>query len=178
MLRTINPEAPCDNDEPLPDGRPLVSAVASRIRLAFLAGAIVAASAAIMWLFLALYPIRPAHARDLDGHYAKQNPALHAWFDKLASSRGLCCSFADGITIEDVDWRTTDVQSCLKVGDGSDGHYCVKLLDKWFLVPDAALVTVPNKYGPAVVWPVFEDDSNGHHVGVSFIRCFMPGPGA
>lgn len=31
---------------------------------------------------------------------------LHAWFEKLQSGRGLCCSFADGRTVEGSDWGT------------------------------------------------------------------------
>jgi hypothetical protein len=34
------------------------------------------------------------------------------------------------------------------------------------------LVTEPNKYGPAVVWPYM--DANG----ATQIRCFLPGAGA
>jgi hypothetical protein len=33
----------------------------------------------------------------------KSSP-LHHWFDGLASKRGLCCSYADGVAISDVDW--------------------------------------------------------------------------
>ena len=100
-------------------------------------------------------------ARDLDGRNATQNPELHAWFDGLASGKGLCCSFADGVSIEDVDWDTTK---------GSDGksHYRVRLNGKWLDVPDEAVVTEPNKFGAAVVWP-YQDGE-----GVTQIRCFMP----
>ena len=103
-----------------------------------------------------------------DGRYA--NNPLHAWFDTLASGRGACCSNADGITIEDVDYDT----NCAK----PDCHYRVRLLGQWYDVDDDALVTVPNKFGRAVVWPVFQDDEDGHHVGVTYIRCFMHGAGA
>ena len=103
-----------------------------------------------------------------DGRYA--NNPLHAWFDTLASGRGACCSNADGITIEDVDYDT----NCAK----PDCHYRVRLLGQWYDVDDDALVTVPNKFGRAVVWPVFQDDENGKHVGVTYVRCFMPGAGA
>ncbi len=42
---------------------------------------------------------------------------------------------------------------------------------QWIDVPDAAVITVPNKYGPAVVWPI---RYNGK---VDSIRCFIPGAG-
>ena len=61
-------------------------------------------------------------ARD-DGRYA--NEPLHAWFDQLASGKGLCCSFADGVKVEDVDWDT------------QDGRYRVRLYGEWILVPES-----------------------------------------
>ena len=97
------------------------------------------------------------HARD-DGRYA--NEPLHAWFDKLASKKGLCCSFADGFSVKDVNWDT------------QEGHYRVRLYGEWVLVPDDAVVTEPNKFGPAVVWPYMDTD------GQTRIRCFLPGAGA
>jgi hypothetical protein len=100
----------------------------------------------------------PGDARD-DGRYA--GSPLKAWFDQLASNKGLCCSFADGVTIEDVDWDT----------GGTQGSYRVRLSGKWIEVPDAALVKEPNKFGPAVVWP-YQDVS-----GATQIRCFLPGAG-
>lgn len=96
-------------------------------------------------------------ARD-DGRYA--NEPLHAWFDQLASGKGLCCSFADGVKVEDVDWDT------------QDGRYRVRLNGQWILVPETALVTEPNRFGPAVVWPYMDPE------GTVQIRCFLPGAGA
>ena len=98
-----------------------------------------------------------ALARD-DGRYA--NSPLKPWFDHLASGKGLCCSFADGKRVEDVDW------------DVDKGRYRVRLDGQWIVVPDAALVTEPNKFGPAVVWPYQGID------GTTQIRCFIPGSGA
>ncbi len=115
------------------------------VALLFLAIALLAAAA------------HKAPARD-DGRFT--GSPLKAWFDKLASGKGLCCSFADGVSVEDVDWDT------------QGGSYRVRLNGQWVVVPDAALVTEPNKFGPAVVWP-FQDNA-----GVTQIRCFMPGSGA
>lgn len=116
--------------------------------------------------------IGPAQARDPGGRYAAANPQLHAWFDKLASGKGLCCSFADGLSISDVDW------------DMKDGHYRVyfsgatvngvQVPDGWVDVPDDAVVTEPNRFGPAVVWPYLTYDGERSSV---LIRCFMPGAG-
>jgi hypothetical protein len=40
-------------------------------------------------------------ARD-DGRFA--NSPLKPWFDRLASGKGLCCSFADGFSVAKVDF--------------------------------------------------------------------------
>jgi hypothetical protein len=96
-------------------------------------------------------------ARD-DGRYA--DSPLKSWFDRLASGNGLCCSFADGFRVDDVDW------------DAQGGHYRVRLYGEWVVVPDNAVVSEPNKFGPAVVWPYMGTD------GQTQIRCFLPGAGA
>jgi hypothetical protein len=98
-----------------------------------------------------------ALARD-DGRYASS--PLKSWFDQLASGNGLCCSFADGFRVDDVDWDTRD------------GHYRVRLNGEWIVVPDNAVVSEPNRFGPAVVWPYMGTD------GQTQIRCFLPGAGA
>ena len=96
-----------------------------------------------------------ALTRDLDGKYA--NSPFKQWFDSLASRRGPCCSVADGQSVEDVDWDT------------KNGQYRVRLDGQWIEVPADALVTVPNKFGPAVVW-LYKD-----YEGRTQIRCFIPG---
>jgi hypothetical protein len=92
-----------------------------------------------------------------DGRFA--NSPLKEWFDRLASKNGLCCAFADGVSVQDVDWDT------------QNGHYRVRLQGEWIEVPDAAVITEPNRFGPAVVWP-YND-----RYGNTQIRCFMPGAG-
>ena len=110
---------------------------------------------AISTLCIAILFPNHSSARD-NGQFA--NSPLKQWFDKLASGKGLCCSFADGVSVKDVDW------------DAQDGHYRVRLHGEWVDVPDTALVTEPNRFGPAVVWPYEEG-------GRTQIRCFMPGAG-
>jgi hypothetical protein len=97
-----------------------------------------------------------SYARD-DGRFA--NSPLKEWFDRLASGNGLCCAFADGVSLQDVDWDT------------QEGHYRVRIRGEWLVVPDDAIVTEPNRFGPAVVWP-YND-----RYGNTRIRCFMPGAG-
>jgi hypothetical protein len=95
-----------------------------------------------------------AAARDLDGRHA--DSPLHDWFNRLASGRGLCCSMADGEAVADPDWES------------KEGHYRVRLDNKWVDVPDDAVVTEPNRAGRTMVWPTW--------IGADVsIRCFMPG---
>jgi hypothetical protein len=103
----------------------------------------------------------PAPGRDLEGRY--RDAPLHEWFERLASGKGLCCSFADGYMVEDADWDT------------KNGHYRVrvpKALNSkdmvWIDVPDEAVITEPNKAGRTMVWPLYI-------YGALSIRCFMPG---
>ena len=119
--------------------------MSARATLAFLLG------------FTLMLPWSCARAHD-DGRF--EGSPLKSWFDKLASGKGLCCSFADGYSVADVDWDT------------EGGHYRVRLMNKWIDVPDIAIVGEPNRFGPAVVWP-FQDME-----GVTQIRCFLPGSGA
>ena len=92
----------------------------------------------------------PAFAHD------PEHPELNAWFDSLRSSKGPCCSFADGFAVNDVDWES------------KDGHYRVRLQNSWIDVPDDALITEPNRAGRTMVWPM-------RFNGETFIRCFIPG---
>jgi hypothetical protein len=114
---------------------------------------------AVVALVCLISGVVPAYSRD-DGRYA--NSPLKSWFDQLASGKGLCCSFADGVSIEDVDWDTS----------GPGGGYRVRLHGEWIDVPPAAVVAEPNRFGPAVVWPYMDAD------GQTQIRCFLPGAGA
>lgn len=133
----------------------------------------------IIFLVLVVVVTTAALGRD-NGQY-KDNE-LKQWFDSLTSKNGPCCSFADGITVKDVDWDTG--------GDNKDtqsegGHYRVFVCANgpgpgetwdtckqraWVIVPDNAVISVPNKFGPAVVWPFVP------MLGIPVqIRCFMPG---
>jgi hypothetical protein len=111
----------------------------------------------VLLVALLVGAVGSAVARD-DGRYA--NGPLKDWFDHLASDKGMCCSFADGFSVSDVDWEM------------KDGHYRVLLHGEWMDVPDKAVVTGPNRYGRAVVWPYMDNQGNTN------IRCFLPGAGA
>jgi len=111
------------------------------------------ASSVALAAAVAVLPIIAVTARD-DGRYA--NSPLKSWFDSLSSSKGLCCSVADGLVVSDPDWES------------DRGHYRVHLDGKWIEVPDDAVITEPNRVGRTMVWPVRGS------LGIS-IRCFMPG---
>jgi hypothetical protein len=90
------------------------------------------------------------------GQFASSSPELKAWFDSLRSGKGPCCSDADGSAVSDVDWES------------NGGHYKVRLEGTWLDVPDEAVITVPNRVGHTMVWPI-------HGSSGTLIRCFMPG---
>lgn len=133
-------------------GRPSANR-AVELAVSFLAAIIVGCFA----LGITLAVVSAALARDLDGRYAQSD--LKPWFDKLRSAKALCCSFADGVSIRDVDWDT------------QDGRYRVRLDGKWIVVPDDAVIHEANRFGPAVVWPYQAPN------GETLIRCFIPGAG-
>jgi hypothetical protein len=99
-----------------------------------------------------------AFAHD-DGRYA--DSPLKPWFDALRSDKGLCCSFADGQSVLDIDWDTKR--------EGEQVHYRARLDGEWIVIPDAAVITEPNRYGRTVIWPYKDMD------GKTQVRCFMPG---
>ena len=98
--------------------------------------------------------INSAFARDNSSY---TNDPLKYRFDNLTSSNGRCCSFADGVSVGEIEW------------DSDHGHYRVRLHGQWVNVPNSSVVTEPNRYGPAVVWPYMDTDGN------VYIRCFLPG---
>jgi hypothetical protein len=94
-----------------------------------------------------------------NGQWVQNSPAIRQWFNTLQSkSGGLCCSFADGQTVDDPDWRNTPK------------GYQVFYKSVWMDVPPEAVVQVGNRVGHAVLWPV----EAGYPQG-TVIRCFMPG---
>jgi hypothetical protein len=100
-----------------------------------------------------------------------KNSPLHYWFDGLASKKGLCCSFADGVAISDVDWGTEVLGTPITLADGSQERnvYWVIVDGQKLIVPPDAVIVERNRYGRTVVWP-FRDAADRLQ-----IRCFMPG---
>jgi hypothetical protein len=101
-----------------------------------------------------------------------QRADLNEWFNGLhsqgkpdGSRKASCCSNQDGALVKDAEWDTYR-------GEDGISHYKVMIEQKWYNVPDEAVVTEPNKYGPAMVWGSHEWYGN---TGGYNIRCFMPG---
>jgi hypothetical protein len=109
----------------------------------------------LLAVLLSIPLLQTVAARDR-GQFASTSPELKAWFDSLRSGKGPCCSDADGSAVSDVDWES------------NSGHYKVRLEGTWLDVPDEAVITVPNRVGRAIVWPI-QGSSR------TLIRCFMPG---
>ncbi len=130
---------------------------------------------ALALAFALLVP--PALAHDHTGYWAKQIAEGKAppaeWWNSLHAQGAAhgCCSDADGTRLDDVDWDTARDEAT------GEMHYRVRVLGAWRDVPPEAVVIEPNRYGPAVVWPVYSWDANGNKE-FGFIRCFMPGAGA
>ena len=121
---------------------------------------------------LSVLAYAPAQAHDPSGKWAYLSSDMKEWFKSLRSgSHGTpCCEEADGEHVADVDWDTQR--------DGTGGaHYRVFLLGAWRDVPDAVVITEPNRFGPAVVWPVYSSTGSGKR-DVAFIRCFLLGAGS
>jgi hypothetical protein len=112
-------------------------------------------AALLIAILLSVPGAQRGHARD-NGRFAGADPELKAWFDSLRSGQGPCCSDADGTALSDVDWES------------KSGHYRVRLEGEWVDVPDDAVITVPNRVGRTMVWPMYRD-------GKMTPRCFMPG---
>ncbi|MEY9466270.1 hypothetical protein ABH973_006683 [Bradyrhizobium ottawaense] len=111
------------------------------------------------------WPLAFTHARD-DGRYA--NSPLKPWFDGLRSSKGPCCSDADGSALSDSDWASSGTRYRVRIPRWQteiDGRPQEMI---WVDVPEDAVITEPNRAGRTMVWPVYG------YGGVS-IRCFMPG---
>ena len=109
------------------------------------------------------------------------------WMRKLESKKGLCCTQNEGSTLKDVDWSVADgmvdakgdhiecVMTPIEKATGAGpGKYCVRIEGQWWNVPDKAVIEESNKYGPAVVWPIW-NAPHGGAVEITGIRCFMPG---
>lgn len=107
------------------------------------------------------------HARDR-GQFVNTNAELKAWFDSLRSSKGPCCSDADGSALSDTDWDSKDGHYRVRVpryGSGLEGQPQELV---WVDVPEEAVIAEPNRVGRTMVWPIYG------YMGVA-IRCFMPG---
>lgn len=115
-------------------------------------------------------------------HDKQMRESLYSdWLSHLYNQQNnLCCEANEGTTLQDVDWSpANEAMQCQPTpiasaqGDNK-GAFCVFIKGVWWYVPDKALVREANKYGPAVVWPIW-DSVGGAPISITGIRCFMPG---
>lgn len=105
----------------------------------------------------------PARAHD-DGRYANSDPETKAWVKGLKDKNGAgCCDTADGFPA-DVEWDT------------EKNSYRVRIEGVWYVVPESAVLTQPNRLGHAMVWYWMKTDVPGGNP-VPQIRCFIAGAG-
>ncbi len=114
-----------------------------------------------------------------------ERPDLDQWFRSLYSKeRGPCCDSGEAETMADVDWRSASEMKkdeCVQSDpDYRPAVYCVRLENpdipsdyKWWIVPAAAVVELPNRAGPSLIWMVW--NNRGTPQVKPFIRCFLPG---
>jgi hypothetical protein len=146
--RTAGILLPSEGDSPLPE----ILMEKSRMKRLFVQRAIRLMSA----LSLAMYScvITSAHAFDSSkwGHDA----ATSEWFRSLKNSRGeACCDYADGVRLEDPEWRELE-----------DHSFEVFAREKWTRVPPNRVLKGTNKVGYAILWwPKAYDTPT----------CFLPG---
>ena len=132
---------------------------------------------AVIIAFMVAMCVHQAQAHDQQMHESM----FSDWLSHLHNQAfNLCCEANEGTTVQDVDWSpANEAMRCQPTpiaeaqGDKS-GKFCVFIKGVWWYVPDKALVSEANKYGPAVVWPIWSS-SGGGPITVSGIRCFMPG---
>jgi hypothetical protein len=122
-------------------------------------------SLAIIVVWIATFVPSRLYARD-DGRFT--NSPLKEWFDRLASRNGLCCAFADGVSVQDVDW------------DSQGGHYRVRIYGQWFgrleKNADGKLAITHVELRPKITWggdrkPSAEELDKMHHAAHE--NCFI-----
>jgi hypothetical protein len=120
------------------------------------------ARAALVAAFLILAAATLAITVFLDGAYAfdsekwGHDAATSEWFRSLRAPNGIpCCDYADGVRIEDPDWR-----------ENQDGSYAVFAKGQWHAIDKDHIITATNRVGYAIVWwPEHWDHPS----------CFLPG---
>lgn len=88
-----------------------------------------------------------SNARAVGSQYAES--PLKPWFDTLRSALGPCCSDADGYAISDADWESRDGRYRVRIPRSNEEADKNVLI--WVDVPDAALITVPNRAGTTMM---------------------------
>jgi hypothetical protein len=121
------------------------------------------------------------------GAHMHERPDLDHWLQTLYSKqRGPCCDSSEAETMADPDWRNAsemkpgECEPSANYANAEPPVYCVRLENpdvpgdyKWWQVPPAAVVELPNRAGPTLVWLIWYD--RGQPSMKPYIRCFLPG---
>lgn len=173
---SINTEAPFDGGPP---DRRWLDVPPPRADYAWLKTILLVFGFALIFFGLLVY----AFAAQAHIH---ERPDLSDWLRTLYSkNRGACCDSSEAETMADPDWRNasefkkgTCVPSNPRGGeDASETEvmFCVRLQTpdtdqwNWWTVPAAAVVELPNKVGPTLIWLIWISGKE------PYIRCFLPG---
>jgi hypothetical protein len=117
-----------------------------------------------------------APARAHDNH----RPDLNEWYAGLVNHAGnRCCDGTEAKHVADVDWQSA---CSFEVKDGQTARKCryqVFIANRWWDVPDAAVIDSPNLDGRPLVWPTYYwiDGNPEHGLSSVSIQCFLPGAG-
>ena len=112
----------------------------------------------IAWvLFMLAVLTGVVHAAGPPEKWAQIDPVMREWFRGLHNDHGTsCCDSADGVRIEDPDWRQLD----------DEGNYEVFARDRWNRITPEYVLKATNRVGYAILWwPAYMDHPT----------CFLPG---
>ena len=104
---------------------------------------------------LSLACVTVTHAFD-GPQWASIDAEMRQWFKSLRNSHGeSCCDSADGVRIEDPDWK-----------ENGDHSYEVFARGKWNQIPPDRVLQGSNRVGyPILWWPPYRETPT----------CFLPG---
>jgi hypothetical protein len=138
----------------------MIRTMAARVAAFFIVVVAAAAWAAIIAAavagVVATLTIATSPAPGFDSQKWGDDAVTREWFRSLRSAVGIpCCDYADGVRIEDPDWR-----------ENEDGSYSVFARGGWQRIEKNQLVPGRNRIGYAILWwPEHWDHPS----------CFLPG---
>jgi hypothetical protein len=127
------------------------------------AGALLLCAAIALATFGVIAFIAVSEGRD-NGQYAHVSKDVKNWIERLTDQGGTSCCLT-GDAVGPVEWEI------------SANHYRVKINGRWIIVPNNTVIKGHNRLGYAVVW-LYHVWSLETDVEMTYVRCFLPGPGS